>query len=201
MIIAAADVGVHDQIFRQILEGEVIDLQIALRLLLKCCAVALAHLPIAFLIHNHAPGAVIKLDVPAARRIEIEVHSVIGRRKVAEQFFLVGIKLTGNSRIVLTEELCEGLRRSGQGLLCNRVLVLKLLHEEKVLYDRMVLAADFSRHTAGTVRGLLALKIITVIQLDLLDAVEPPHEIEVPVAPAELAVRNHMVAECLLLLD
>ena len=65
----------------------------------------------------------------------------------------------------------------------------------------MVLTADFSRHAAGTVRGLLALKIIAVIQLDLLDAVEPPHEIEVPVAPAELAVRNHMVAECLLLPD
>ena len=171
MIVAAADVGVHDQILRQILEGEVIDLQVALRLLLEGCAVAFTHLPVALLIHNHAPGAVIELNVPAARRVEVQVDSVIGRRKVAKQLLLVRIEFPGNPRIVLTEELCEGLRRSRQGLLCNRVLVLKLLYEEKILYNRMILAADFSRHAAGTVCGLLPLKIIAVVQLDLLNAV------------------------------
>ena len=51
-----------------------------------------------------------------------------------------------------------------------------------------------------TFSGLLAMKLIAMIKLDVFHAAESPHKVEVPVATAKLSVRDVMKAMGLLLL-
>ena len=63
----------------------------------------------------------------------------------------------------------------------------------------MVLAGDGAGHDSGVGRGLLAVELVALARHAVAHAVEPPHEVEVPVAAAELAVGDDVVAGGLLL--
>ena len=49
--------------------------------------------------------------------------------------------------------------------------------------------------------GFLALEVVAVVQLHLVNALETPHEVQMPVAAAELAVRDGVEPGALLLLN
>ena len=70
-----------------------------------------------------------------------------------------------------------------------------------MLYKRVVLTADFTTHFNGTVGSLLTVEEVTVIQFHFLNAVEAPHEVQMPVAAAELAIGDGVEASSLLLLN
>ena len=73
------------------------------------------------------------------------------------------------------------------------------LHELEVLDEGVVLARDGSHHHGGVGRGLLVVEPVTLATRAALDAAQVPHEVEVPVAAAELSVGHHLEAGGLLL--
>jgi len=70
-----------------------------------------------------------------------------------------------------------------------------------VLDEGMVLSGDLAHDDGGVGRGLLVVEEVALARGAALDALEPPHEVEVPVAAAELAVGDHVEAGGLLLGD
>ena len=70
-----------------------------------------------------------------------------------------------------------------------------------MLYKRVVLTADLTTHFNGTVGSLLTVEEVAVIQFHFLNAVEAPHEVQMPVAAAELAIGDGVITSTLLLLD
>ena len=62
-----------------------------------------------------------------------------------------------------------------------------------MLDKRMIFAADFAGHFDRTRCGFLAVKEVSVIQLDFLDAVESPHKVQMPIAAAKFAVCDGVI--------
>ena len=114
---------------------------------------------------------------------------------------MVGIDGIGVFAIVLTVQLCQQLCRCRHRLAGDAILILELLDEFEMLHKRVIFAADLAADTEGTVGGLFAMEVIAMIQLYLVDAMEAPHEIQMPVAAAELAVCDGVEAGALLLFD
>lgn len=65
----------------------------------------------------------------------------------------------------------------------------------------MVLSGDLSGAAGGAVGRLLTVEEVAVGELQVVDPLQTPHEIQVPVGPPELAVGDHVVAGGLLLSD
>ena len=78
-------------------------------------------------------------------------------------------------------------------------LALKCLDKLKVLDKRMVLAANGTGYHGGVGGSFLIVEHIARTRGATLDAVEPPHKVEVPVTAAKLAIGNHLQASGLLL--
>jgi hypothetical protein len=74
-------------------------------------------------------------------------------------------------------------------------------HELEVLDHRMVRRAELARDLHALVAGGDGGKGDAGIHDILLDAIEPPEEVEVPPGAAELAVGDGLQADLLLLLD
>ena len=58
----------------------------------------------------------------------------------------------------------------------------------------MIFAADFAADADGTMGGFLALEVVAVIQLDLVDTGKAPHKVQMPIAAAEFAIDDGVVA-------
>ena len=202
MVVAAAHVRGDVEVCRQANERKVVDVHALVGDLLERDGVdsqLLGEIRVAV----DAPGAVVELDIAAAGGVELEKHRAIGRSEVGDELLLV-VAVDGAQALELTVdaielELGEGLRRRGKRLLGDDALLLELLHELVVLHERVVLAGDGSGHDSGVGRGLLAVELVALARHAVAHAVEPPHEVEVPVAAAELAVGDDVVAGGLLL--
>ena len=149
-----------------------------------------------------APGAVIKLDVAAACSVQVGDHRTIsGCDGVGK--FLIGLIDSAQALLLavaaVERDFGERLDRRRDGLACNVVLALKCLDKLKVLDEGVVLAADGASHHGGIGRGLLVVEHISRTRGATLDAVQPPHKIEVPVAAAKLAIGDDLQAGGLLL--
>ena len=70
-----------------------------------------------------------------------------------------------------------------------------------MLHKGVVFAGDLPAELDGAGGGLLALEVVAVVQLHLVNALEAPHEVQMPVAAAEFAVRDGVEPGALLLLD
>ena len=103
--------------------------------------------------------------------------------------------------VVLAVQFGQQLRRGRHSLAGDAILILKLLNKFVVLYKRVVLTADLTTHFNGTVGSLLTVEEVAVIQFHFLNAVEAPHEVQMPVAAAELAIGDGVITSTLLLLD
>ena len=78
-------------------------------------------------------------------------------------------------------------------------VVCEGMHELEVLDEGVVLARDGPHHHRGVGRGLLAVEHVALAARAPLDAAQAPHEVEVPIAAAELSVGHHLEAGGLLL--
>lgn len=198
MVVATADVGVDDHVLGPVFEGKVVHAQVAFGLALERKAGGLHELP-EVVVHDHAPGAVVKLNVVAAGGMQVAYHLAVGLGDVLLQLGQVGVHALGVERVVATEKLGQKLCRSWKGLPRHDTLLLELLYKLEVLHKRMILAADLSREAQRPLGRLLAMELVAALQLDVLHAAESPHEIQVPVAAAELAIGNDLQAVSLLL--
>ena len=174
--------------------------QIPLCLFFQRIAALCPEIAISF-IAEHAPGTVIQLQVAAPRRIQRADDRTIRSGNILNQLFIIRIDLLRLLSIILAVKLGQQLCRRRNGLLGNDPFFLKLLHKTEMLHKRMILAADLADHLDGSRRSFFPMEKISMIQFDLLDALKAPHEVQMPVTAAKLAIRDHQTACLLLFLD
>ena len=150
----------------------------------------------------HTPSTIIKLDVAAACSVQVGDHRAIsGCNGVGK--LLIGLIDSAQALLLavaaIERDLRERLDRRRNGLTCDLALPLKRLDKLKVLDERMILAANGTGYHGGVGGGLLIVEHITRTRGTALNAVEPPHKVEVPVTAAKLAIGNHLQASGLLL--
>ena len=154
------------------------------------------------LVNERAPGAVIELQVAAARGVKFRDHGAVRRADVLEQLVLVRVEAArALGRRLVTVKLEQELGGGGDGLLSRVPRLLERLNELEVLDEGVVFTGDLAGEDGRAVRGLLAHEEIAVVELHMLDPAESPHEVEVPVGAAELAVCEQRQAGGLLLGD
>ena len=61
-----------------------------------------------------------------------------------------------------------------------------------MLNEGVVFAADRASYHCGVGRGLLVVKLIALAAGAALDALEAPHEVEVPIAATEFAISDYL---------
>ena len=149
-----------------------------------------------------APGAVIKLDVAAACCVQVGDHRAIsGCDGIGK--FLIGLIDSAQALLLavaaIERDLRERLDRRRDGLACNMALALKCLDKFEVLDEGVVLAANGTGNHGGVGGSLLIVEHIARTRGTALNAVEPPHKVEVPITAAELAIGDDLQAGGLLL--
>ena len=201
VVVAAADVRVHHEVGRLALERRVVEghAQLGDLLDVRVLHAGLGH---EVTVAVDAPGAVVELDVATAGGIEVGQDGTIGRGDVGDEL-LVG-RVDGAEALDLAvatveDDLGIGLDGRGDGLAGDLPVLLEGLYELEVLDEGVVLAGDLARHDGRVGGGLLVVEHIALAGRAALDALEPPHKVEVPVAAAELAVGDHVEACGLLL--
>lgn len=65
----------------------------------------------------------------------------------------------------------------------------------------MILAGNLAGQLDRTLGCLLSMKLVAMLQFDMLHAIESPHKVEMPIAAAELAIGDIRQAMRLLLTD
>ena len=65
----------------------------------------------------------------------------------------------------------------------------------------MILAGNLTGQLDRTLGCLLAMKLVAMLQFDMLHAIESPHKVEMPIAAAKLAIGDIRQAMRLLLTD
>ena len=75
------------------------------------------------------------------------------------------------------------------------------LHELEMLDERVVLAGNRTRDHRGIGRGFFVVELVALAARATLDALKAPHEVEVPIAAAELAIGHDLQARSFLLGD
>ena len=119
---------------------------------------------------------------------------MIRSSNIMDQRFFIRIELGRRHRVVFAVQLGERLCRSGNRLLGDHTILFQLLYKTVMLHERMVFPADFACDAAGAVCRFFSMEVIAVIEFDVLDAIQPPHEVKMPVASSELAVGDDVVA-------
>ncbi|MNL07910.1 hypothetical protein D3C87_1286080 [compost metagenome] len=69
-----------------------------------------------------------------------------------------------------------------------------------MLNERVGGKADFATQACGLRPGLDALELIAFIQVNLLNAIQSPHEVKMPPGTPEFTIRHRFEADSLLLL-
>ena len=201
MVVAAANVGVDHEVCRLALKRGVVDGHAQLGDLLDvhgahsglCHEVAVA---------VDAPGAVVKLHVAAAGGVKVGQHRAVRGGNVGDELLVGGIDRVQALLLAVAavqDDLGVGLGGCRDGLTGHLPLLLERLHELEVLHKRVVLARDLARDHGSVGGGLLVVELVTRARGASLDALKPPHEVQVPVAAAELAVGDDVQARGLLL--
>ena len=142
------------------------------------------------------------MNVAAACGIQVGNHGAIYCGDGIGELF-VGL-VDGAQALLLAiaaieRDLRERLDRRRNGLPCDLALPLERLDKFKVLDERMILAANGTGYHGGVGGSLLIVEHIARTRGATLDAVQPPHKIEVPVAAAKLAIGDDLQAGGLLL--
>ena len=197
MVVAPADMGGENDVGRSAFECEVVYLQVFLRLGLQGGVAALARLPV-ILVDDHSPCTVVELYVAAACSVEVGYYLPVSLGDVVQEQVEVGVHRLRVLRVVAPVKFGEQLRRCGECLACGDTLLFELSDEPEVLDEGVVLSADASCQADRAWCRLLAVELIAVFEFYLLDAVESPHEVQMPVASPELTVGDHFQAVRLL---
>ena len=198
MIVAAADVGIDDHIFGLAFQRQVVDLQQLGLDLLQVDAQGFVAL-LRGVTHQGTPGAVIQLEIAAARVIELADHILIGLADIPDELRVVRIELPGGFEIGGDDHLLEGLGGGGNGVFCHGILILKLLQEGEILHKGMGFGPDLSDQVGVIQHGQLIMEGYALSGGFVVHTIEAPHEVQVPEGPAELAVGDNVIAKLLLL--
>ena len=142
------------------------------------------------------------MNVAAACGIQVGNHGAVCRRDGVGELF-VGLIDSAQALLLaiaaVERDFGERLDRRRNGLPRDLALPLERLDKFEVLDERMTLAANGASHHGGVGGGLLIVEHIARTRGATLDAVQPPHKIEVPVAAAKLAIGDDLQAGGLLL--
>ena len=201
VVVAAADVSVDHEVCRLALQGGVVDGHAQPGDLLD------VHRAHAGLCHEvavavDAPGAVVKLHVAATGGVEVGQHRAIGGGNVGDELLVGGVDRAQALLLAVAavqDDLGVGLGRRRDGLTGHLPLLFERLHKLEVFHKRVALARDLARDHGRVGGGLLVVELVTRARGATLDALEPPHEVQVPVAAAELAIGDDVQARRLLL--
>ena len=201
VVVAAAYMRVDNQIVGLALDGGIVERHAQLAYLLQ---VDRAHAGFGnkIGIAVDAPGAVIKLDVAAARGIQVSNHGAVCCGNGIDELFVGLVDGVQTLLLAIAAVECdfgERLDRRRNGLARDLALSLERLDKFEVLDERMILAANGTGYHGGVGGSLLIVEHVARARGAALNAVEAPHKIEVPVAAAELAIGNHLQAGSLLL--
>ena len=198
MVVSAADVAVDDHICWFTLDCQVVDADELLYDLLEAGLVCSEDDERVW-INADAPCAVVELDVSAAGVVQVLDDLPVARCDVLDEVLLVRVDLLGLLEVVRDDHLEVELRWSRNCLLCDCLFVLELLHELVVVDKWVVVDGELPCEVGVVNEGGLAVEHDALLGLAVADAVEGPHEIEVPRRPAEFAVCDAVEAELLLL--
>ena len=94
----------------------------------------------------------------------------------------------------MAEQFGKKLCRSRNRLLCLEdilalgIQLLKLLYKQEILDKRMILAGNLAGQLDRTLGCFLAMELVTMLQFDMLHAIESPHKVEMPIAATEFAI-------------
>ena len=163
MVVAAAYVGGDGHVCRAVDQRQVVYAQVLLRLRFGRGTRG-ANGCLEALVHQRAPGAVIKLQVAAAGGVEIADNGAVRGADVLKQLILIGVDATralGGGGVAI--ELQQQLGGRGDGLLGDVAGLLKRLHKGEVVDKGMVLSRDLAGEDGGAMRGLLAHKEIAMV--------------------------------------
>ena len=196
VVVAAAYMRVDNQIVGLALDGGIVERHAQLAYLLQ---VDRAHAGFGnkIGIAVDAPGAVIKLDVAAARGIQVSNHGAVCCGNGIDELFVGLVDGVQTLLLAIAAVECdfgERLDRRRNGLARDLALSLERLDKFEVLDERMILAANGTGYHGGVGGSLLIVEHVARARGAALNAVEAPHKIEVPVAAAELAIGNHLQA-------
>ena len=151
-------------------------------------------------IYEKSPGAVIQLKIPAACSVQIVDERGIGSDEICFKGFGAFIELMDIFLCKRHIELLQKLCRSGNGKLCNRILILLCLYKTEVIEEGMgSLVGDLSGEEGVINHGSLSLKGKTCLGRLVVNARKAPHKIQMPGCAAELTVCEHVVAGFFLL--
>ena len=130
--------------------------------------------------------------------MQISNHLAVSLGNILYQKIRIGIVFQRILCIFTSEKFGKQLCRSRDCLSCSNPFFLELLHKLEVFYEWMVLTRDASRQLNRAWCGLFSVELVSMFKFNLLYTIESPHEIQVPIASAELSVSNHFQPVCLL---
>ena len=203
VVVAAAHVGVDHEVFGRALDGGIVQRHAELAHLLDINGLH-ARFRHEIGVAVNAPGAIIELDVAATCGIQIGDNLAICRsdrvgklfvgRVYAAQAFLLAVA-------AIERHFGKRLNGRGNGLARDMVVAGERLHELEMFDERVVLARNRARDHRGIGRGFLIVELVALAARAALDALQAPHEVEMPVAATELAIGHNLQAGSLLLGD
>ena len=152
-------------------------------------------------IDQHPPAAIVELKVAAADGVHIRNDLAVARGEVIHQLLHGGVEPLCILHRKGHDHLLQKLRGRGNGQLGDGVLVLKRLDKSEVFDKGMLVHAHLSRKIGVVKHRGLALERKSGLGRCVADAVEAPHEIEVPGRAAELTIGDDVVTRRFLLGD
>ena len=201
MIVSAADVRVYDQILRLAFYGKVVDCQEQLFYSVETKLAESAVTRYVDVAYDCAPCAVVELYVAAACVVKLFNYFSVALCDVIDQLFVRGVELSGSLEVRRNYHLLEELRRSGDSLLCDCVLVFQSFYEFIVIYKGMMIYGNLPRQVCVVDKRGFAVECDSAFCFMMLDAVKAPHEVEMPCRAAEFAVSDYVISGFFLLLD
>ena len=118
---------------------------------------------------------------------------------ILDELIVRGIELSRILEVSGNDHLLEHLGRSGDRILCYRVLILELLQELEVFNEGVSLSLYLAYEVCIVKYCKLVVKLYTSSRCLVLYALEAPHEVQVPECSSELTVCDNVESEFLLL--
>ncbi len=201
MEIAPADMSIDLQIGRFSFNGCIIDGQELFLYPFKPGLVR-SEIKACMRIQQHAPGAVIKLNIAAPGLVQIADDLMISVDQILHQIVGIRIITTGIVDGKGHDHLLQKLGRSGDGLFSDGICVFELFYKLKMFHKGMPAGQRNLACQIGIVdHSRFIMEGKSRFGGRMTDAVEGPHKVQMPGTAAELSVRDHMIADLFDLTD
>ena len=195
MIVAAAYMGVDDQISRCLLHDPIVQGEKQLLVRFQSVAFTAGQGHSQLRVHHAAPYTVIKLQVSAACGINLLYKFSVSFYHILRKSLFGSVNVQCGAKKLCTGEIRVKLPRGRDGLFCHGIIILQRLHKFEMLHKRMIFHRNLSHHVCIVNHGSLCVKGgVSFHRFPVLHALEAPHKIQMPGGSAELTVCDHMIA-------